>query len=621
MASLSLSQPNYPNAPLESDIADEHHELNSDEEALPPRPTSRLGFNSIPTANAAPEVHAAPARSRTATLKWTKSLFQKIGISSLSSSASSPDIDMDITAAPIDSSSVDDNEDLDPVFMPILPSLSPASASTASLSLTDVDADTGSSCDDEYDDSDSDGYSSSSDVDLDLPAEYGQGGRDILLFPPTQPLPSPPTIPPPPPPAVPLAPIVSYVLPPAPLTPRAQPPFSSGPIPASSPPMRTKYSCLPSPLSPASESRISCINPLRHTYGHHGRSRHALLHLKYLWAMREDKWATHTTRMRDSYAYESVSSTSLTLDADGEAPVSARLSSPPARAQSPDCSQPPLRMPPMTIHPRRGDLSALRDPYCAHMDRCFVGMPLWTMGKTLWMYDVHVLAGHRERGVQYPLEEKMTSEGTLSEDEESGSEGENSMIASSISTAGFSDDSDETLVESDRSCSEDEGIGMEDVDLASDTEARKEDAVEAHLRSRPSDDYLNSKQRAVMPAKSALVPLPPRWETSWYKRFEVLLELVRLDTQRELAPQQQQVPDSQVPDSHPSPTLAVNVRSPRSRFFIGDEADDEEDWDGGEADDSWSEERWDEVLSMDRTAEDLNDDVMILSRQNQVSVY
>ena len=100
MAALSLLQSNYtdPDAQLESDIADQHHQLNNgqDEVDLPPRPTSRLGFNNSSVAPAVPP--AAPRRSRPGTLKWTKSLFQKIGIAS-HASAASPDVDMDISRA------------------------------------------------------------------------------------------------------------------------------------------------------------------------------------------------------------------------------------------------------------------------------------------------------------------------------------------------------------------------------------------------------------------------------------------------------------------------------------------------------------------------------------------
>jgi hypothetical protein len=74
-----------------------------------------------------------------------------------------------------------------------------------------------------------------------------------------------------------------------------------------------------------------------------------------------------------------------------------------------------------------------------------------------------------------------------------------------------------------------------------------------------------------------------------------LLELGRLDTERERA--QQQIPDD--------PTSSLAVRPPR--FFIG------EDEYEGEGDESWSEERWDEVLAMNHD----DDDVMIVSSSNQ----
>ncbi|KAJ7461863.1 hypothetical protein B0H11DRAFT_2285830 [Mycena galericulata] len=556
MASLSLPQSNYtdPDAQLESDIADQHHQLNcdQDDEDLPPRPTSRLGFNSVPTEVVAPEPPAAPARSRAGTLKWTKSLFQKIGIASLASSTA--DVDMDITAAVITSPSPNDDEDIDPLSLPILPSLASAAASTSSLNLTDMDVDTGSSCDDEYD-SDSDGYSSGdSDIDLDSPAEYGRGGRDLLLFPPI------PTGPPPsPPPAVPPAPIVPLTAV-VPNTPPPPPPFSRRPAAQVSlppPTVRAKYTCLPSPLSPGSDSRIYYTNPLRHSYANHGRSRHALLYLKYLWSLRADDWDEHTARQRESYAYCGM------LPTKPQLPPPPRHS-PPRRTPSPDL----VPIPPMTIHPRRGDLSALRDPYCAHMDRCFVGMPLWTMGKTLWMYDVHMLAEGRARAA------KVADAG--SEDEES--EGES--MAASISTAGFSDDSDETLVESesDRELRSDDEV-FQEVDLDMD----KGDA-KSPVRSRPS--YLSSKRLV-----SLSLPPPPRWETSWYKRWEILIELVRLDTERERAQRMGLDPSP--------PPCALAVRPPR--FFIGEDED--------ENDESWSEERWDEVLGHE------DDDVMIVSNQ------
>ncbi|KAJ7640872.1 hypothetical protein DFH06DRAFT_1477785 [Mycena polygramma] len=554
---MSLLQSNYSDLALqESDIADEHHELNSGEDALPPRPNSRLGFNG---AAAPPELPVAPVRSPKATLKWTRSLFQKIRIPSFPSPASA-DVDMDITAV---SPSADD-DDLDPLSLPVLPSLASAASSTSSLNLTDMDVDTGSSCDDEYD-SDSDGYSSGdSDVDPDSSTE---GGHNLLLFPPiptTTPV-SRPTQPPSSPlPAVPPAPIVPYAVisspaPPPPCPRRATP----------SPLARAKYSSLPSPLSPNSDDRILYTNPHRHVYGHHGRSRYALMHFKYLWALREDQWDEHATRVRDSYAYTGISPS---------APPRSSPSPPPRN------SHPNLRpIPPLTIHPRRGDLPSLRDPYCAHMDRCFVGMPLWTMGKTLWMYDIHMLTGHRARMAQ--LLEKA-GDGKESEDEDS--EGES--MAASVSTAGFSDDSDETLVESE-SEGEREGDGvMEEIDLSDGVEKKGGVVVKGPFR--PRSDYLVPKRAAPAFRSSASLP-PPQWETSSYKRWEILLELMRIDTERERA---QRGPE----EPQPEPTVSA-ARPPR--FFIG-----EDDLDEG--DESWGEERWDDMLAGNGHGED---DVMIVS--------
>ncbi|KAJ7090588.1 hypothetical protein C8R43DRAFT_293063 [Mycena crocata] len=550
MASLSLLQSNYPDedTQLESDIADQHHE-ELDEVDLPPRPTSRLGFNSVPPQPVAPDAPVAPPRSRAGTLKWTRSLFQKIGIPSL---AAAPDVDMDITTAPISPPSLDDDEDVDPLSLPLLPSLASPSASTSSLNLSDMDVDTGSSCDDEYD-SDSDGYSSGdSDIDIDIesPAEYGQGGRDILLFPPT-----PPPMAPPPPLAIPPSAPASYSAIPS-ATPVPCLSRRPTPVPPSPPIVRTKYSCLPSPLASSSDDRVSYTNPLRHAYGHHGRSRHALLHLKYVWSVREDEWDAHT----------------------GQAP-------PPRHAPQRQRTSPNLvPVPPMTIHPRRGDLSALRDPYCAHMDRCFVGMPLWTMGKTLWMYDVHMLGAAHARaraadegagGASQTVEREGGSE-----DEEIESEGES--MAASVSTAGFSDDSDATLVESETEgeCRSEDEDEMEEVGLDDDPKSAS-----------PRPKY--SKRLAV---SCVSTPPLPRWETSWYKRWEVLIELVRIDTERERAQQL-------ATGCHPS-TPALAVRPPR--FFIG------EDDDVDEGDDSWSEERWEELLSGDGADED---EVMIVSNE------
>lgn len=95
-------------------------------------------------------------------------------------------------------------------------------------------------------------------------------------------------------------------------------------------------------------------------------------------------------------------------------------------------------LPPMTIHPRRGDLTTLRDPYCIEIDRTFVSLPTWTIGKTLWMYDVHLASQDRAR-----VDAELNDPSDAYDDTESESE---SLDTSS--SAVFSDDSDATLVDS-----------------------------------------------------------------------------------------------------------------------------------------------------------------------------
>ncbi|KAJ7691704.1 hypothetical protein B0H17DRAFT_1179470 [Mycena rosella] len=120
--------------------------------------------------------------------------------------------------------------------------------------------------------------------------------------------------------------------------------------------------------------------------------------------------------------------------------------------------------------------------------------------------------------------------------------------------------------------------------------AHRTGAQENELQTRVSSPprrsaYLGASPKRLCgsPSKPPSPP-SPHWETPWYKRWEILIELVRLDTERERV------------QRAPAP---LAVRPPR--FFIG------EDDDEGEGDESWGEERWDEVLN--------EDEVMIVSNE------
>ncbi|KAG6830122.1 hypothetical protein H0H92_002171 [Tricholoma furcatifolium] len=308
--------------------------------------------------------------------------------------------------------------------------------------------------------------------------------------------------------------------------------------------LNPKFSCLPSPLSThhISPSAASFRNtPNRHRYRHHGHSRHALLHLKWFWSAREDIWIEHKARLCESKAYGGLSIFSSVSPG-------LRLPSGPVPSHPDDTpDSPPLhpiaQLPPLSIHPRRGDLSALRDPYSVHIDRYFVGMPLWTMSKTLWMFDVHIASGdfhyeHRDMGDDLFDANESTSVGTLDSN-------------------AFSDDSDSTLVDSDS-----------DTDIPLRTEQMKGDSKGSELESEASSSEIplkNSESPSSSSASGSRLCSPPctQWVTSWYRRWEVLLQLC-VDN------------NPKTPDADATPEVPCSSSTKSPRFFIGG---DSEDWD------------------------------------------
>ncbi|KAG5641170.1 hypothetical protein DXG03_005867 [Asterophora parasitica] len=319
--------------------------------------------------------------------------------------------------------------------------------------------------------------------------------------------------------------------------------------------LRPKYSCLPSPFSPRYIPRGAFTfrhTPQRHRYLHHGHSRHALHHIKWFWATREDRWIEHKARLCEAKAYSGLSIFSS---------ISPGLyNSPPLDDIDTPSSPPSPKLPPLSIHPRRGDLSALRDPYCMHIDRYFVGMPAWTMAKTLWMFDVHMAS-------------MDGSEDDLFEEDRSESE--------SIETSGShaSDDSDSTLVEADLSEGE---ITRADVSFDDERSRLPYDDSKGYLaeaEGESTSSALNKANLCASPSSDSLLSssskpqglgLTPRarWATCWYRRWEVLLQLCMENNPAIVA-------DRGVP----SPAQPVKSQ----RFFIGDDwsIDDDDDDESG----------------------------------------
>ncbi|KAF9270806.1 hypothetical protein L218DRAFT_58408 [Marasmius fiardii PR-910] len=341
---------------------------------------------------------------------------------------------------------------------------------------------------------------------------------------------------------------------------------------------KTKFSCLPSCLSPRfpskSRPRVSSPSPQRHGYEHRGHSRHALLHLKWFWATREEEWAEYENATR---AYGGISTSPEPSSFVSRFPrlfASARTRAPNFKGDA-DAPSPPL--PPMTVHPRWGDLSGPKDSWCVHLDRYFVEVPIWRIRKSLWTADLQVMSmvHQRRRG------ERDDSNG-----EEDDADTESLMHMSMLT--GLSDDSDLTLVESDcegeavitRPETDSENVGpteggkdkiksfyhnddeelveyFEDVDLdspSSSSSMRASSSSTCAYTPSSSKTAITSciQNPTVLPPQPASSFHPPYspycstpnllqglghpWATSWYQRSQLLLQLLAAGAEQEKLP-------------------------------------------------------------------------------------
>lgn len=531
----------------ESDIADQHEIYSGSDDLqerdMPCRPTSRLGFNRTSYA----DMRKPPHRSR----QVSRSLLPTAGSAAVSTSGSgssnfSPndDLGMDITAL-----ASDNHDSLQP--RPLFSSSTHRNFYAQEMEQDDGAIVSSSSGEDEpYSDSDS-----SSDEFDDIPEQTTKSGSNHLYSPSPRP-------------GLPIA-----------------VPFPTKPIaPASDllePAPRAKFSCLPSPLSPAYSKHYSypSSGPSRHSYGNHGYSRYALFHLKWFWGMREDEWEEYNAGMHSSTAYGGLSF--LYEGNQPDIPLHSPGYPPANRKSEPQLTQ---QLPPMTIHPRRGDLAALRDPYCMHIDRCFVGLPVWTLAKTLWMFDIH-------KGVQACT--NSATVGMEPDEDNSDNESEGDPMDTSTS-ADFSDDSDVTLVESDNEgdptspAAEGHDVGSStfvDVDLGG------KPLPAHHIFSDPGPPSHNNHRVNYM-HKARHIPLcpdiftpqspplpytasshptksrhDPCWDTNWYKRWELLVELTHLGRVSVL---------TNIDSTSPSDIASTRKVEKSSRFFFAGESEEAE---------------------------------------------
>ncbi|KAF8549442.1 hypothetical protein OG21DRAFT_589057 [Imleria badia] len=287
----------------------------------------------------------------------------------------------------------------------------------------------------------------------------------------------------------------------------------------------------------------SRIAPQRLNYPHHGFSRSALLQQKTLWNSRHEEWAEWQSRVEHGEAQKQDSETN-------DAYTGLATSQPRAVGSPPPYMRTPLsglerdvaHHPPWnreqdvhsSIYPRVGDIAALRDPYSVNVDRSFFKLPLWTLHKTLYSFDMQ----QRSASLAPPASAYNAAHvhASLSS---------STLSSYSSSTSGDDEESDSTLV------ADDSPVSKSQLPLEPFKSASSQDSP-------PSWDHFYG------------------WELSWYARWELLIGLFQHDHTKYDA--------IDIPEKAAAPLqFTAAPSSPPRRIFHftvgGDEDDEDEDED------------------------------------------
>ncbi|KAG2156896.1 uncharacterized protein EDB93DRAFT_1126270 [Suillus bovinus] len=257
-------------------------------------------------------------------------------------------------------------------------------------------------------------------------------------------------------------------------------------------PEPVRHAMLPQEKKVQIPTPVSRTHTQRLNYPHRGFSRSALLHQKSFWTARHDEWLEwqakevkrridHTICAQDpGSAYTGITF----ADSQEVSGLPSQIRVPLAgldRDFEGYASRDFVQDSNAPIYPRLGDISALRDPYSANVDRCFFRFPLWTIHKTLYVFDMYQRSAHISDQI-----EGSVSSGSLSS-------------STSSSTCG---DEDATLVADD----------------------------EPPFEKQTFDD--GSHQECLppkTPKRSPTWEAIRAWELNWYARWELLIGLVQRD--------------------------------------------------------------------------------------------
>ncbi|KAG2069586.1 hypothetical protein BDR04DRAFT_1232203 [Suillus decipiens] len=311
-------------------------------------------------------------------------------------------------------------------------------------------------------------------------------------------------------------------------------------------PEPVRHATLPQQTKVQITTPVSRTNTQRLNYPHRGFSRSALLHQKSFWTARHDEWLEWQAKEVKWRMDNGISARDPGSAYDGITLVdSQKVSGLPSQIRVPlsglerdldgYASRDFVQDSNAPIYPRVGDISALRDPYSANVDRCFFKFPLWTIHKTLYVFDMHQRAVH----ISDQIQSSVSSE---------------SLQSSTGSTT----------------------CGDEDVTLV-------------------ADDELPFKKQTL--DNGCLPPETPQrsppctweavraWELNWYARWELLIGLVQRDRAlRQAAPLSPSTTSSD--EDHSSPKELLEPFTPKAPtpifHFAGedgeDDGDEEEDY-------------------------------------------
>ena len=164
-------------------------------------------------------------------------------------------------------------------------------------------------------------------------------------------------------------------------------------------------SCFPAPSTPPpipvpdafpDQSPSIASEPMHHhhrpmMFPHHGLSRSALQHQKWLWNTRYDEWMQWRADVDSAEAAEMGAYGGITSTAIEPPPPLRRCSRMSSSPVIPESEYAPAvaaggKKPEMMnekIFPRTGDLTDLHDPQVVRLDQTFCNYPLWTIQKVL----------------------------------------------------------------------------------------------------------------------------------------------------------------------------------------------------------------------------------------------